>query len=133
MVDVIVYASTAQNKSADFIVLPRDVQCYANKKSLSHNLFITNGCTGAISLICSLYKSKVKKIYVEEPTYFLMINIFKEFGFEIETIPMQFDGLDLDILEDKLKNDNNEVKMLYTIPSFHNPTSITMSHEKRKY
>ena len=95
------------------------------------NLFITNGVTGALSLICSLYISKCKKIYVEEPTYFLAINIFKEFGFSVESIPMKEDGIDLNLLEKKLANDSNEIKLLYTIPSFHNPSSITMSDKKR--
>ena len=96
------------------------------------NLFITNGVTGALSLICSLFRKKVKKIYVEDPTYFLAINIFKDFGFEIEPIPMEEDGMNLGILENKLKNDNSDLKLLYTIPTFHNPTSITMSHKKRQ-
>ena len=69
---------------------------------------------------------------MEEPTYFLAINIFKEFGFEIETINLEDDGLNLQQLEDKLNNDDNQVKLLYTIPTFHNPTSITLSHTKRQ-
>ena len=97
----------------------------------SDELFITNGVTGAISLICSLYKNKIKKIYVEEPTYFLMINIFKEFGFEVETVSLEDDGINTIELEKLLDKDKNETKMLYTIPAFHNPTSIKMSHEKR--
>ena len=96
-----------------------------------NKLFITNGSTGAVSLLCSLYQNKTKKIYVEDPTYFLMINIFKEFGFEIETISMEEDGLNLNELEEKIKSDPAEVKLLYTVPIFHNPTGITMSHEKR--
>ena len=99
---------------------------------LAKNLFVVNGVTGGLSLICSLYKNICKKIYVEEPTYFLAINIFKEFGFEIETINLEDDGLNLDELENKLNNDDNQVKLLYTIPTFHNPTSITLSHTKRQ-
>jgi len=102
------------------------------KKNVNpHSLFITNGVSGALSLICSLYIKKCKKIYVEEPTYFLAINIFKDFGFDIELINLDSDGINLQELENKLKKDNNDIKLLYTIPSFHNPTSITMSHNKR--
>jgi len=102
-------------------------------KSVDYNeLFITNGVTGAISLISSLFISKCKKVYVEEPTYFLVINIFKEFGFEVESINLEDDGMDLNELEEKLKSNGDEVKLLYTIPTFHNPTSVTMSDNKRK-
>ena len=96
------------------------------------NLFVTNGVTGALALISSLFISKCKRVYVEEPTYFLAINIFKEFGFEVETINLENDGINLDELSEKLDNNKDEVKLLYTIPTFHNPTSITMTHEKRK-
>lgn len=97
-----------------------------------NNLFVTNGVTGALSLICSLYIKKCNTIYVEEPTYFLAINIFKEFGFKIETIELQEDGINTDILEEKLNSNRSETKLLYTIPSFHNPTSVTMSDSKRR-
>ena len=60
-----------------------------------------------------------------------MINIFKEFGFEVETVSLEDDGINTTELEQLLDKDTNETKMLYTIPAFHNPTSITMSHEKR--
>lgn len=96
------------------------------------NLFVTNGVTGALSLISSLFISKCKKVYVEEPTYFLAINIFKEFGFEVETINLENDGIDINELSDKLDGNTDEVKLLYTIPTFHNPTSFTMSDDKRK-
>lgn len=96
------------------------------------NLFVTNGVTGALSLICSLYTKSCKRIYVEEPTYFLAINIFKEFGFEVVSIKMENDGLNLEDLDSKLSSDSSDLKLLYTIPTFHNPTSITLSDEKRK-
>ena len=103
------------------------------EKEVDYNeLFITNGVTGAISLISSLFISKCRKVYVEEPTYFLVINIFKEFGFEVESINLENDGMNLNELEEKLSSNNDEVKLLYTIPTFHNPTSVTMSDDKRK-
>ena len=97
-----------------------------------NNLFVTNGVTGALSLICSLYINRCNTIYVEEPTYFLAINIFKEFGFNIESIKLDDDGINIEMLEQKLIKDKNNTKLLYTIPSFHNPTSVTMSDSKRK-
>lgn len=97
-----------------------------------NNLFVTNGVTGALSLICSLYIKKCKTIYVEEATYFLAINIFKEFGFHIETVKLEDDGISTDILEEKLNRNTSETNLLYTIPSFHNPTGVTMSDSKRK-
>ena len=73
-------------------------------------------------------------VIVEEPTYFIAINIFKDFNLEIKNISMENDGANLKQLEEILKQSNPNDKVLYyTIPAFHNPTSITMSDKKRNY
>uniref|UniRef100_A0A6C0EJ63 Diaminopimelate epimerase n=1 Tax=viral metagenome TaxID=1070528 RepID=A0A6C0EJ63_9ZZZZ len=95
------------------------------------NLLITNGITGALSLICSLFTDSETIVYVEEPTYFLVINIFKNFKLTIVSIPIREDGIDIDILEEELDK-TSAPKMLYTIPAFHNPTGYTMSNDKRE-
>ena len=57
---------------------------------------------------------------------------------------MRHDGVDVDILESSVQNELNKFSsksklnegrfwaMFYTIPTFHNPTGILMSSEKRK-
>ena len=80
------------------------------------------------------YLSQDDIILVEEPSYFLAINIFKEYGLTIETIPMKKDGLDLEVLEEKVRKYSNIQKniFLYTIPTCHNPTGYTLTDSKRK-
>jgi 2-aminoadipate transaminase len=96
-------------------------------------LFITNGITQALHLIMTAYMYQEDTILVEDPSYFIMINIFKDFGLDVVPIPMEDDGINLDILEQKLETicKEQEKVFLYTIPINHNPTGITMSHEKR--
>ncbi len=97
-----------------------------------HELFATNGVTQALSLLCTLFTKTNNIVIVEEPTYFLAINIFKDYNLRIISVNLEDDGVNLDELEDKLLEFKDEERVLfYTIPSFHNPTSITMSHEKR--
>lgn len=98
-------------------------------------LFVNNGITDGLRTICSLFipGSKVK-VYVEEPTYFLALNIFKnDFKLETDVVPIGVDGIDVDVLEQKLSesDDGETLRILYTIPTFHNPTSYTQSHGKR--
>lgn len=96
------------------------------------DLFVTNGITNGITFVCSLMMPAGSTVYVEEPTYFLAINIFKELGLNIVSIPIHQNGIDLDKLEEALKQaDDSKPHMLYTIPTFHNPTSYTMSKQKR--
>tara|TARA_B110000908_G_C10248793_1_gene450560 strand:+ start:190 stop:2910 length:2721 start_codon:yes stop_codon:yes gene_type:complete len=107
---------------------------YSNHIVNKDELFITNGVTGGLQVLINEYLSTEDTILVEEPSYFLAINIFKEYGLNVDYIPMKNDGLDVEILEEKLRKYSEKQKsiFLYTIPTCHNPTGITLSDEKRK-
>ena len=96
-------------------------------------LFITNGVTQALHLIMTSYMYQEDTILVEDPSYFIMINIFRDFGLEIMPISMEKDGLNIEELDScigTLHKQQDKV-FLYTIPINHNPSGITMSEDKR--
>lgn len=96
-----------------------------------NDLFQTNGATEAVSMITKLLTTSDDLVLVENPTYFLMINIFKELGRQVKPIEMEDDGLDVVALEKLLQNTPSYRKvLLYTIPFNHNPTGITLSNAK---
>ena len=103
---------------------------------LPFEIFMTNGNTGALHMIITKYTKPNDYIIVEDPSYFLAINIFKEYGLKIEGITMENDGINLEDLENKiieLNAINKQNKLFYyMIPTHHNPTGITTSHNKRK-
>lgn len=94
-------------------------------------LFVTNGVTGGLAMICGLFCQAGDLVFMEEPTYFLALSIMKDFKLNVRQIRMDEDGLDVVELE-KLLERGVIPKMLYTIPTCHNPTGRTMSVEKRK-
>lgn len=93
-------------------------------------LFVTNGVTGALSLICSLFTSSGDTVVTEEPSYFLALTIFQDFGLNVIQCPMDEDGMNMEALEKILSE--NDVKMIYTVPTAHNPTGRTLSVPKRE-
>jgi DNA-binding transcriptional MocR family regulator/dihydrodipicolinate reductase len=101
-------------------------------------IFMTNGNTGALHTLISKYCESGDSIIVENPTYFIAINIFNEYGLTVEGVDMEPDGVDLDMLENKIQQLNKDEKtkqsvlFYYMIPTHHNPTGITTTHEKRK-
>lgn len=105
---------------------------YKHEVDPSH-LFVTNGVTDAITFFATMIAYRKPIVYVEEPTYFLALNIFKDdFKFKTQTVPIYSDGIDVDKLEEHLASQpEDQLQVLYTVPTFHNPTSYTMSHEKR--
>lgn len=70
-------------------------------------------------------------IVCEQPSFIGGLNCFRSYNAEIYGVKAESDGLDMDALEELLKNHNN-IKVVYTIATFQNPSGITMSIEKRK-
>jgi len=95
----------------------------------SENLFITNGISKALDLICTLFTQAGDTIFVEEPTYFLALKIFADH--QLQVIPIETDekGLLIEALQKKLSV--YKPKLLYTIPTHQNPSGRTLSQERR--
>lgn len=93
-------------------------------------LFVTNGVSQALDLLCTLYTKPGDLIFVEEPTYFLVFRIFQDHGLRIEPIPLTAQGIDLAVLEEKLRRERPA--FLYTIPTFQNPASVTVPQAHRE-
>jgi DNA-binding transcriptional MocR family regulator len=93
------------------------------------HLLVTNGASQAIDLICTLFSKAGDTIFVEEPTYFLARKIFADHHLKPVALPMDADGLIVDALEEELKR--TRPSFLYTIPTYHNPTSICLSAARR--
>ncbi len=106
-------------------------------KIIPSQLFMTNGNTGALHLIISKYTESTNKILVDNPTDYNILEIFKEYGLSIEGVCTEKSGVNLEDLETKIINANSNEKykpnllFYYMVPTYHNPTGITISHEKR--
>jgi len=97
-------------------------------------LFATNGVSGALGLVCSLFAGRGDSCVVENPSYFLALSIFRDFG--IRTTPCRLDeqGLDTAELERMLRADAGfRPKFVYCIPAFHNPTGYSLSAERKAH
>lgn len=95
------------------------------------DILITAGAQQVMSLAATALCSPGDTIFCEEPSFVGSINALKLSGANLVGIPMQEDGLDLSALEEAAKANKN-VKLLYIIPNFQNPTGITTSLEKRR-
>ena len=93
------------------------------------SLFVTAGNSQALDFVCALFTRPGDTVIVEEPSYFLAFNIFADHGLNIVSIPVDDKGMDIDRLEQELRR--TRPKMLYTIPSFHNPGGQSMSAARR--
>jgi len=96
----------------------------------AETLVVTAGNSQALGFVCERFTQKGDVVFVEEPTYFLAHQIFRDYGLQIIGIPMDAHGMDVDYLQQALKR--HQPALLYTIPSFHNPGGQTLSAERRQ-
>lgn len=94
------------------------------------DILITTGSQQALDLMGKVLINPGDVLAIEEPGYLGAIQAFTMFQPEFCPVPLLEDGLDLDKLEELLEKRN--VKLLYTVPNFQNPTGLTYSVEKRK-
>lgn len=93
------------------------------------NILITTGSQQALDLIAKVLLNKEDGVIVENPTYLAAIQAFSFNQPEFYPVALTEEGLNLEQLEDALQNN---IKMIYTIPNFQNPTGLTYSVENRK-
>lgn len=99
--------------------------------SLKDNgVMVTSGGQQVIDLVARSILNEGDVVLCELPTFIGGLNVFKSYNAKVIGVPLEQDGIDLEALEKQLKE--NKVKLLYTIPTFHNPMGTTMSELKRK-
>jgi 2-aminoadipate transaminase len=96
----------------------------------SASLFITNGASGGLDLLCNLFTNPGDTIFVEEPSYFLALRIFEDHGLQIVPIQTDEQGLIIEALQEKLVE--VRPKFIYVIPTFQNPSGHTLPRERRE-
>ena len=91
---------------------------------------ITTGSTQGVDLLTQIFINPGDYILVESPTYLNTISAFNKYEAKLVSVKMDDEGIMIDDLEEKIKQ--YKPKMLYTIPTFQNPTGKTLLTERRK-
>lgn len=93
-------------------------------------ILITSGALQALQLISMGITPFGSTILVERPSYLQSLKIFQSSGMHLKGIPMDSSGIRLTSLKKAIQT--KETPFLYTIPTYHNPTGITMPLERRQ-
>ena len=98
-------------------------------------IMMVAGSQQALDLIGRVFINPGDIVVVEGPTYLAALNAFKYYDPEFLSIPMDDNGMMVDLLEEKLRKLNAEgkkIKFVYTVSTFQNPMGVTMSIDRRK-
>ena len=93
-------------------------------------LLITNGSQQGLDLIARTFVGPGDVVVMEAPTYPGAIDVFRGRGATILSVPVDAQGMRADILHHLC--DKYKPKLIYTVPTFHNPTGTVMTPTRRK-
>lgn len=95
-------------------------------------ILITSGALQALQLISVCLLKSGSTIYTESPTYLKSLQVFQSAGMKLSGVSMDKDGLQFWRVPTTKGSGQPQTSILYTIPTNHNPTGITMPAHRRK-
>lgn len=111
------------------------------KKSRKHgircdekNIIVTTGSQQVLDLTAKIFLNPKDYVFLEAPTYMGALVAFNCYQPKYVGIGMDDQGMITDELERKLKGIRRcKMDFVYTVPTFQNPSGVTMSLERRKH
>lgn len=104
-------------------------------KTKTEEIMLTSGSQQGLDLLARLLAEPGDIVLAELPSYIGGTYALNNSGGTLTGVPTYDDGLDLTVVEEKvlkMRDLGCQVKLVYTIPNFQNPSGITLSLEKRK-
>lgn len=96
---------------------------------------VTTGSQMALDLVTRVFCDPGDVVLVEAPSYVGALGVFRAYQCGIEHVAMDEEGLVPEALEEAIvavRASGRRIKMIYTIPSFHNPAGVTQGPGRRK-
>jgi 2-aminoadipate transaminase len=98
-------------------------------------VIITSGSQQALDTVGKMFLNPGDTALVGLPTYLGGINAFRSYESNLTGIPLDKDGMQIDILEETIKKmlaDGDLPKFIYVVPTFQNPAGVVMPESRRK-
>jgi len=94
------------------------------------HVLVTSGSQQALALVSHLLLRPGDVVLVESPTYVGAIDLFRSLDVRLLGVPVDERGIRVEQVEDALRT--ARPRLIYTIPTFHNPTGTCMSGHRRR-
>lgn len=102
-----------------------------NIGSADDDILITTGAQQIMDFATKALVNEGDVVITEAPSFIGSLNTFRSYNAKLVGVDVESDGMNMEKLEEALKSNKN-VRFIYTIPNFQNPSGVTMSLEKRK-
>ncbi len=94
------------------------------------DVLITSGSQQAIDLLARTFVGPGDYVLVETPTFLTALDIFEGRGAKLLGVPVDAEGARVDVAAALMERFRPRV--MYTVPTAHNPTGVTMSEDRRR-
>ncbi|WP_318782931.1 PLP-dependent aminotransferase family protein [Cellulosimicrobium sp. SH8] len=98
------------------------------------DVVVTTGSQQALDLVTRIFVDPGDVVVAEAPSYVGALGVFRSYQADVVHVPLDEHGLVPEALEEtlaRLAADGRRVKLLYTVPNFHNPAGVTLTAERR--
>jgi 2-aminoadipate transaminase len=96
----------------------------------AEDVLITSGSQQAIDLIARTLVAPGDPVIVESPTFLTALDVFEGRGANLIGVPVDEDGMRVDTAAALVER--YRPRIIYTIPTAHNPTGAAMSDDRRR-
>ena len=93
-------------------------------------LIVTSGAQQACHLVATQLAGPGAVVAMENPTYIGAIDAFRTTGNRLLPVPVDLDGLRVDVVG--MLAGGTPIRLAYVVPTFHNPTAVTMPAARRR-
>ncbi len=107
------------------------IGCKFHTQASAEEVMITSGSQQALDFTGKLFLDTGDVVLCESPTYLAAISAFRAYQPEFIAVPTDDDGMIIEELGRILATTGN-VKLVYVIPDFQNPTGRTWSLDRRR-
>lgn len=113
------------------VKLRQAISDYLMKRGIdvsSSSILVVSGALQALQLISIGLLERGSTVYLEKPSYLYSLSVFQSAGMELKGLPLDKEGLRLNLI---YQANEKAKRVLYTNPTFHNPTGTVMQERRR--
>jgi DNA-binding transcriptional MocR family regulator len=99
------------------------------------DIVVTTGSQMALDLVTRVFCDPGDVVLVESPSYVGALGVFRAYECDVVHVAMDDEGLVPQALSEaiaRVRAQGRRIKLIYTIPSFHNPAGVTQGPQRRR-
>jgi DNA-binding transcriptional MocR family regulator len=111
-----------------------DVMSFSGISGHPDDVVVTTGSQMALDLLVRVFCDPGDVVLVESPSYVGALGVFRAYQCEVVHVAMDDQGLSAEALQvaiDRVRSEGKRIKLIYTIPTYHNPAGLTQGPARR--